>query len=278
MTVIKAIILGLIQGLTEFLPVSSSGHLAIAGAIMGMDPEADSLLSFNILLHVATLAAVLIVYREDIFQMIKALFAMLGDIFTGKGAGLKKDVYRRLIVMLIVGTLPAVAAALLFGDIIENPSLWLIGVFLMVTALLLLLSDRIAGGGKTVETMSSRDALIVGCFQGLGVFPGISRSGSTIVGGLFSGLEKNTAVRFSFLLSIPAILGAMVLDVKDLFTGASVLPSPACVIAGMLVAGISGYFAIRFMLAVVRRRRLGVFSLYCALAGAAAIILNFTLR
>ncbi len=277
MTVIKAIILGLIQGLTEFLPVSSSGHLAIAGAIMGMDPEADSLLSFNILLHVATLAAVFIVYREDVFQLIKAFFSMLGDIFTGKGAGLKKDVYRRLIVMLIVGTLPAVVAALLFGDIIENPSLWLIGLFLMVTALLLLLSDHIAGGKKTADAMSVKDALIVGCFQGLGVFPGISRSGSTIVGGLFSGLEKNTAVRFSFLLSIPAILGAMALDVKDLFSGASVLPSAPCVIAGMLVAGISGYLAIRFMLAIVRRQKLGVFSVYCALAGIAAIVLNFTL-
>lgn len=277
MTFIKAIILGLIQGLTEFLPVSSSGHLAIAGRIMGMDPEADSLLSFNILLHVATLAAVFIVYREDIFLMIKAFFGMLADIFTGKGPGLGKDMYRRLVVMLIVGTLPAVAAALLFGDIIENPQLWLIGIFLIVTAALLFLSDRVGKGGKTIETMSNKEALVVGCFQALGTFPGISRSGSTIVGGLFAGLEKTAAVRFSFLLSIPAILGAMVLDIKDLFSGASVLPSVPCVVGGMLVAGVSGYFAIRFMLGIVRRSKLSLFSAYCVIAGIVAIILNFTL-
>lgn len=279
MTVIKAIILGLIQGLTEFLPVSSSGHLAIAGRLMNMDPEADSLLSFNILLHVATLAAVFIVYRSDIFMMIKAFFAMLGDIFTGKGPGLKTDPYRMLIVMLIVGTLPAVAAALFFGDIIADPALWLIGVFLMVTALLLFLSDRMGGEDKNrpIESMTARDALAVGCFQALGIFPGISRSGSTIVGGLFTGLEKNAAVRFSFLLSIPAILGALVLDVKDLFSGTSVLPSAPCVIAGMLVAGLSGYFAIRFMLSIVRRQKLSLFSIYCVIAGIFAIILNFTL-
>ena len=277
MSVIKAIILGLIQGLTEFLPVSSSGHLAIAGRIMGMDPEADSLLSFNILLHVATLAAVFIVYRQDIFLMIKAFFSMLGDLFTGKGLGLGKDMYRRLVVMLIVGTLPAVAAAVLFGDIIEDPALWLIGIFLIITAVLLFVSDRIGKGQKQMEGMGCKEALVVGCFQALGTLPGISRSGSTIVGGLFAGLDKTVAVRFSFLLSIPAILGAMVLDVKDLFSGASVLPSAPCVIAGMLVAGLSGYFAIRFMLGIVRRQKLSLFSAYCVLAGAAAIILNFTL-
>ena len=277
MSVIKAIILGLIQGLTEFLPVSSSGHLAIAGRIMGMDPEADSLLSFNILLHVATLAAVFIVYRQDIFLMIKAFFSMLGDLFTGKGLGLSKDMYRRLVVMLIVGTLPAVAAAVLFGDIIEDPALWLIGIFLIITAALLFISDRIGKGKKSMEGMGCKEALAVGCFQALGTLPGISRSGSTIVGGLFAGLDKTVAVRFSFLLSIPAILGAMVLDVKDLFSGVSVLPSAPCVIAGMLVAGLSGYFAIRFMLGIVRRQKLSLFSVYCVLAGAVAIILNFTL-
>ena len=277
MSVIKAIILGLIQGLTEFLPVSSSGHLAIAGRIMGMDPEADSLLSFNILLHVATLAAVFIVYRQDIFLMIKAFFSMLGDLFTGKGLGLSKDMYRRLVVMLIVGTLPAVAAALIFGDVIEDPSLWLIGIFLMITAVLLFISDRIGKGKKTMEKMGCKEALAVGCFQALGTLPGISRSGSTIVGGLFAGLDKAVAVRFSFLLSIPAILGAMVLDVKDLFSGVSVLPSAPWVIAGTLMAGLSGYFAIRFMLGIVRRQKLSLFSVYCVLAGVVAIILNFTL-
>ncbi len=239
--------------------------------------KADSLLSFNILLHVATLAAVFIVYREDIFCMIKAFFAMLGDIFSGKGAGLGKDVYRRLVLMLVAATLPTVIVALLFGDVIENPPLWLIGIFLIITAILLSVSDRLGGGVKTLENMGFKEALAGGCFQGLGVFPGISRSGSTIVGGRFSKLDKNVAVRFSFLLSIPAILGALVLDLKDLFGGTSVLPSAPCVIAGMLVAGVSGYLAIKFMLGVVRKSKLGIFSAYCTVAGIFAIILNFVL-
>ncbi len=278
MNIIKAIILGLIQGITEFLPVSSSGHLAIAGALMGMNPEEDNLLSFNILLHVATLAAVFIVYRQDIFCMIKAFFSMLGDIFTGKGPSLGKDMYRRLVLMLIVGTIPAVIVALSpLGDIIENPTLWIIGIFLIITALLLFLSERLGGGTKTLENMSMKDAVIVGCFQALGTLPGISRSGSTIVGGLFTKLDKNAAVRFSFLLSIPAILGAMVLDVKNLVGGGVQAASVSCIIAGMLVAGVSGYFAIKFMLETVRKSKLGVFSIYCAAAGIAAIILNFIL-
>ena len=277
MTIIKAVILGLIQGLSEFLPISSSGHLAIAGRLMGMDPEADGLLFFNILLHVATLAAVFIVYWADIWGMIKAFFAMVGDLFTGKGLGLDKDVYRRLVVMLIVGTLPAVGAALLFGGLIENPPLFAIGIFLIITALLLFVSDKLGSGKKELETMTVRDSLVIGCFQALGTLPGISRSGSTIVGGLFSRLEKNVAVRFSFLLSIPAILGALVLDLKDLASGAVSIASPACIIVGMLVAGVSGYFAIKFLLNIVRRRSLSIFSVYCLIAGVVAIVLDFKL-
>ena len=277
MTVIKAVILGLIQGLSEFLPISSSGHLAIAGRLMGMDPEADSLLFFNILLHVATLAAVFIVYREDIWGMIKAFFAMLGDLFTGKGLGLKKDMYRRLVVMLIVGTLPAVVAALVLGDLIESPPLFAIGIFLIITAILLFVSEKLAGGSRSLENMKVKDSVIVGCFQALGTLPGISRSGSTIVGGLFAGLDKTVAVRFSFLLSIPAILGALVLDLKDVLSGTAQLAGADCIIAGMLVAGVSGYFAIKFLLNIVRRSKLSIFSVYCAIAGIAAIILDIVL-
>ena len=278
MTIIKAVILGLIQGLSEFLPISSSGHLAIAGRLMGMDPEADSLLSFNILLHVATLAAVFIVYHEDIWNMIKAFFAMLGDLFTGKGLGLKKDVYRRLVIMLIVGTLPAVAAALVFGDLIESPPLFAIGIFLIITALLLFISEKLGGGNRTLENMTIKDSVIVGCFQALGTLPGISRSGSTIVGGLFARLDKNVAVRFSFLLSIPAILGALVLDIKDVLSGSAQLVEIQYILVGMIVAGVSGYFAIRFLLNIVRRSKLSIFSVYCTIAGIAAIVLDFTIR
>ena len=190
MSLLEAFILGLIQGISEFLPISSSGHLSIAGRLMGMDPEADSLLSFNILLHVATLAAVFIVYRKDIWEMIKAFFSMCGDLFTGKGLKLKEYTYRRLIVMLVIATIPATVAAFLFGDIIENPALWQIGTFLIITAVLLFVSEKLAGGKTELEKMSYKQALGTGCFQALGTLPGISRSGSTIVGGLFCTLDK----------------------------------------------------------------------------------------
>ena len=277
MTIIKALILGLIQGVSEFLPISSSGHLSIAGRLMGFDPEADSLLSFNILLHVATLAAVFIVYRNDIWEMIKAFFGMCKDLFTGKGLRLKEFLYRRLIVMLIVATLPATVAAFVLGDIIENHQLWQIGIFLIITAILLFLSEKLAGGNTDLEKMSSKRAFGVGCFQALGTLPGISRSGSTIVGGLFCGLDKKTAVRFSFLMSIPAILGALVLDIKDIFTAPSQTLSFLPVIVGMITAAVSGYFAIKFLLRLVEKSKLSYFSIYCTLAGIFAIILNFTI-
>ena len=277
MTVIKAFILGLIQGVSEFLPISSSGHLSIAGQLMGMDPEASNLLSFNILLHVATLAAVFIVFWNDIWEMIKAFFGMLGDLFTGKGLRLKEFTYRRLIIMLIAGTIPAVFAALFLGDIIENPELWQIGIFLIITAILLFLSEKLAGGNISLEEMSVKRAFCVGCFQGLGTLPGISRSGSTIVGGLFSRLEKSTAVRFSFLLSIPAILGALVLDLKDMVGATTQTLSFMPVAVGMITAAISGYFSIRFLLRLVEKSKLSYFSYYCIAAGIFAIILNFTI-
>lgn len=277
MTVIKAFILGLIQGVSEFLPISSSGHLSIAGQLMGMDPEASNLLSFNILLHVATLAAVFIVFWNDIWEMIKAFFGILRDLFTGKGLRLKEFTYRRLIIMLIAGTIPAVFAALFLGDIIENPELWQIGIFLIITAILLFLSEKLAGGNISLEEMSVKRAFCVGCFQGLGTLPGISRSGSTIVGGLFSRLEKGTAVRFSFLLSIPAILGALVLDLKDMVGATAQTLSFMPVAVGMITAAVSGYFSIRFLLRLVEKSKLSYFSYYCIAAGIFAIILNFTI-
>ena len=277
MSVIKAFILGLIQGISEFLPISSSGHLAIAGKLMGMNPEADNLLSFNILLHVATLVAVFIIYKNDIWEMIKAFFEMIGDVCKGKGLRLSEFTYRRLIIMLIAATLPAVVAALLLGDIIESPALWQIGMFLIITAILLFLSEKLAGGNIDIEKMSVKRAFCVGCFQGLGTLPGISRSGSTIVGGLFCGLDKSTAVRFSFLMSIPAILGALVLDIKDMFGATSQTLSLLPVIVGMVTAAVSGYFAIKFLLKIVEKSKLSYFSIYCTIAGIVAIILNFTI-
>ncbi len=276
MTIFNAFILGLVQGLSEFLPISSSGHLAILGKVMGIDAEASSLLSFNILLHIATLVAVFIAFKKDIYELICAFFSMIGDVFKGKGLKLSKNPYRKLILMLILGTLPAVVSALLFGDIIENPALWQIGIFLFITAIFLYISQKFSGKTE-IENLGARNALCVGIFQAFGVLPGISRSGSTIVGGLFSGLNRNAAVRFSFLLSIPAILGALLLDLKDIFSVGEQIFTIPCVIVGMVTAAVSGYFSIKFLTKLVEKSKLSYFSYYCIFAGIVSIILNFTL-
>lgn len=272
---LHAALLGLIQGLTEFLPVSSSGHLTIASYLLDYDVEGGNLLTFNILLHVATLFAVFAVYYKDVFLMIKAFFGILSDLVRGRGFGFEKDGYRRLVVMLVIATLPAVGSALLFDDLISSPPMWLVGVFLIVTGLILLLSDRLKSGNHDFETLSFPRAVGIGVFQAVAVLPGISRSGSTIVGGIFFGLKRENAVRFSFLLSIPAILGALVMDIKDVFSMGAQDAGALSVAVGMIVAAVSGYFAIRLLLNIVRRSKLTYFSIYCFIAGIFTIILNF---
>ena len=275
LSILHAAILGLIQGLSEFLPISSSGHLTIAGYLLGYDPEGGNLLSFNILLHVATLFAVFAVYYKDILMLIKAFFGMAGDLIHKKGFGFEKDYYRRLVVMLIIGTLPAVASALILDDLIASPPIWLVGVFLIVTGLILLVSDRLKSGNHNFETLSFPKAVGIGVFQAVAVLPGISRSGSTIVGGLLFGLKRTNAVRFSFLLSIPAILGALVMDIKDIFSMETQIAGPGAIAVGMIVAAVSGYISIKLLLNIVRKSKLTYFSIYCFCAGIFAIALNF---
>ena len=276
---LESALLGLIQGLAEFLPISSSGHLTIFQELLGINPEDGSLLTYNILLHIATLFAVFAVYYKDVWYMIKAFFGMIHDLFTEHSLGFEKDEYRRLVVMLIIGTIPAVFSALLLGDLIENPPIWLVGVLLYVTAILLFISDRFKEGTHSFATVPFLRALGTGCFQAVAVLPGISRSGSTIVGGLLFGFKRENAVRFSFLLSIPAILGALVMDlpqVMDIFTsGAESAVSVPSMIVGMIVAAVSGYASIRLLLNIVRKSKLLYFSIYCVIAGTFTIVLHF---
>lgn len=278
-SVLESVILGLIQGLAEFLPISSSGHLTIFQELLGINPEDGSLLTFNILLHIATLFAVFAVYYNDIWCMIKAFFGMVHDLFTERSFGFEKDEYRRLVVMLVIGTIPAVFSALLLEDLIANPPIWFVGVLLYVTAVLLFISDRFKPGTHNFESLPFLRALGTGCFQAVAVLPGISRSGSTIVGGLLFGMKREIAVRFSFLLSIPAILGALVMDLPEVVeimtTGGDQGAGALAIIAGMVVAAVSGYASIKLLLAIVRKSRMIYFSIYCAIAGTLTILLHF---
>ncbi|MFR1517807.1 MAG: undecaprenyl-diphosphate phosphatase [Clostridia bacterium] len=248
MKILQSIILGLIQGLTEFLPVSSSGHLIVCKKLFGIDQEQFGL-TFDIALHFATLIAVFIVFWPDILAI------------------LKKPV-QKLTGLLIVATIPAVLVGLFLDDYIESISQsgGFLGIAFLVTAALLYFSQKAGKRVKTIETMSYADAAVIGVTQGIAVMPGISRSGSTTSAGLFLGMEKEDSLRFAFLMSIPVILGSAVMGVKDVISEpASIEWLP--VIVGMIAAGISGYFAVRFMLNFFKKRSLNIFAVYVAILG-----------
>jgi undecaprenyl-diphosphatase len=252
MTVLEAIILGAVQGLTEFLPVSSSGHLVLFQKILGTSGPA---LFFDTMVHGGTLIAVFAVLWPDIWSL------------------LKRPV-QPLTAYLILGTLPAVVVALAFSDAIEGAfeSGAFLGFAFLITALLLALAEILSKRARRLrqkEEMTWADSLIIGIYQALAIIPGVSRSGSTLSASLARGLNRDFAARFSFLLSIPAILGALVLQLKDLVAGsapginAGVLP----LAAGTISAGAVGFFAIKIMLKLVRERSLWGFAAYTGALG-----------
>lgn len=211
----KAIILGLVQGLAEFLPISSSGHLALLQYFFGI--EGDSVLIFTVLLHLGTLVAVFIAYWHDIVELVKELVAVIKDLCTGKGLQVNKNETRRLGVMIIVATIPTAIIGLLFNDLFESfyTNLVAIGCGLLITGTLLFMAQRVKRSDKHVMEMNYRNAIFVGVMQGIAITPGISRSGSTLFGGLLTQLDREFAVKFAFLISIPSILGSFLLELPD---------------------------------------------------------------
>ncbi|MBO4896887.1 MAG: undecaprenyl-diphosphate phosphatase [Clostridia bacterium] len=269
MSYLQSIILGLVQGLTEFLPVSSSGHLAILKNLFGGD-FFESGVTFDIMLHLGTLLAVLAVYYKDIWMLIKEFISLICDIF--KRDFKIKTPYRRLLLMLMAGSIPAAIFGILideFVDKIAGQYLWMVGLFLFVTAALLYISDRVSPGDKTMRDLKLGDALFIGAFQAIAILPGISRSGSTITGGLLSGLKRSFAVKFSFLLSIPAILGAAILKLPKA-DGIPVGPA----VLGVIIAAISGFVAIKVLLRLVKKKKFTYFAYYCAGLGLITVILG----
>lgn len=264
MDIIQAIIIGLVQGLTEFLPVSSSAHLIFAQQALGV---ADVGLAFDVLLHVGTLVAVIVYFFNDIIEMIKGFFLSLVDLKEGKFIPeLKRDPYKKLAWLTIIATIPVGVVGILFNDIVEElfTGLTVPAFLLLITGCLLYASQRMNSGRIDVTNITVKEALIMGCGQALAILPGLSRSGTTIATGLFAGLDKEFAAKFSFILSIPAILGAAVVQLKDL--GSANIEFSAC-IAGFIVAAISGYFAISFLLKLVREKSLDIFAYYCWIVG-----------
>ena len=263
-----AIVLGIVQGLTEFLPVSSSGHLALMQNILDVHKYMDNALAFDIVLHLGTLFAVIVAFHKDIKELIVEFFGFVKD-----GFKIKDRPYRRLIVMLLISTALMVPAALLDKLVsAAMGSTLFIGCALCVTALMLTFADRSGGGKKTAADAPYRSALVVGGMQLFAIVPGISRSGSTLCGGLFCGFEREFAVKFAFLLSIPAVVGAAVFELPDMFARGFDADLILPCIVGFFVSAIFGYLAIKTVQLLTKKRSLRWFGFYCAVVGLISII------
>jgi len=273
--IIQAIILGIVQGLTEFLPVSSSGHLAVAQMLLRV-PE-DRIFFLTVMLHVGTLVSVIVVYWNDLINIVIEFVRMCVDISRKKGAGLDNE-YRRLGVLIIVGTIPTGLMGLLLKDIFSGfyTSRLIIGISLLITGSLLWFAERSQEKSSThlkpLGKMTWKNAFIVGIFQGFAITPGISRSGSTIAGALFQGINKETATRYSFLLSFPAITAATLLEAKDIATfGMGDVTFPILLV-GIASSFLAGIFAIKTLINLIKKGKLFYFSYYTWTAGTIVII------
>ena len=265
MTYFEALILGLVQGLAEFLPISSSGHLAILENFFEIDGE--KVLPFAVLLHLGTLFSVFFVYWKDIVELVMELGRTISDLVKGKGLRLDSSPIRRMGAMIIVATIPTGIIGILFNDIFSAMylSLGWVALGLMITGFLLFGAERNNDNKKEThgeEGIKASHALLVGVFQGIAIWPGISRSGSTLVGGLLSGLDRNVAIKFAFLISIPSILGSVVLEAPAAFHEGMSLSLVGPVVLGVLVAALSGILAIKTMLKIVAGKKLYFFSFY----------------
>lgn len=251
LSLLEAFVLGIIQGLTEFLPISSSGHLVLLEKIFRV--EAEGTMSFNIAVHIATLLPVLWIFRKDVINIVKKPFS-------------------RITALIIAGTAPTVIIAVIFSDFIDNAFISgaYLGICFLATGLALWLAESVGRGNKNVDSSSFLDVAFVGIAQGIAILPGISRSGFTITGGLLRRFDREFALKFSFLLSIPAIIGAALKEGYEMhkaglpvISATEVLP----VVIGMLAAAVSGYIAVKFMIRVLTRGSLKIFSYYTFILG-----------
>jgi len=261
---LKAIALGVLQGLTEFLPISSSGHLVLAQQLFPSGIE--HALAFDVCLHFGTLLAVLVYFRADLIEMARIVLAR------GAVEQPQSEYLRRWIWLLGVATVPVAVVGLTAADVLEHAfgSIEAVGTALLLTAMLLMIASRHLGGTRGPDDLNLTDAIAIGLFQAVAIVPGVSRSGSTITGGLLRGLDASTAARFSFLLSIPAILAAILASLTDV--SALLSGNAVAVAAGTIAAAVTGWLAIEVMMRAVKLGRLVPFAVYCVVLGALALL------
>ena len=274
MSYFMSAVLGVVQGIAEFLPISSSGHLTLLQHFLGM-PEPDNL--FNILLHFATLLAVCVYYFQDVVEMIAEFFRGIAALFSRNPSQGNPPEARRLVLLVIVGTLPLFVVMLIKNQVeaLGNYPV-VVSCALLITGCILFFSDRMASGRKTARSATLKDALLVGVAQGFATVPGLSRSGCTISAGMAVGFDRKFAVRYSFLLSLPAVLGATILEVKDVLEAPGGLPEGMLpkYLLGMVIAGVVGYFSIRLVNLLASKGKFGAFAYYCWAAGLVFLVLS----
>lgn len=291
MSILQALLLGLIQGITEFLPVSSSGHLAIMQNLLNINTETGVL--FDVILHVGTLTAVFLAFWKDIKKLVLDGCGMLYDIVQNGRTWMhnkkeqdakryKKVIssnYRKFILLILVSTIPTGIVGLLLRNVVETASDNLLapGVGLFITGILLLIVDFFPAGNKIPKDTGYQLALVIGFFQGIAVMPGISRSGMTIAACLLCGLNRKFAVKYSFIMSIPAILGAAVLELKDIPGSGITLSMVGTYLVAAILAGGAGYLCIKAMLKLVQHKRFRYFSIYCFILGITSVVCYYAL-
>ncbi|MCL1816148.1 MAG: undecaprenyl-diphosphate phosphatase [Clostridiales bacterium] len=271
---LQSLLAGVIQGLTEFLPISSSGHLIIFGALFGEGGGTN--LTFAVFLHLATLLSVIIVFYKDVWLLIREFFSALIDFIRGKPNFKKPE--RRFLLMVIFATIPALLIGisiklLKLEAMLEN--IFVVAAMLIITAIFMFCVDKLNKGSFTEANAPYKTSLLVGALQAIAILPGLSRSGSTIFGGLLGGLNKEFAIRFAFILSIPAILGASLVELRELVKSADLEIIPVNLIIGFTAALICGIISIKFIKMLIKSNRFYIFGYYCLLASALAFLIGF---
>jgi undecaprenyl-diphosphatase len=271
MTILQAIILGIIQGLTEFLPISSSAHLVIAPYLLNWQIPAQDAFVFDVLVQLGTLMAVIVYFWKDLYQIVVEVI---------QGLIRRKPFFSpmaRLGWFLVLATIPAIVAGFFFKDLVEKAfgSPLAAGLFLFGTAGLLVIAEQVGKRNRPVESITWLDSLLVGLFQVLALFPGISRSGSTISGGMVRNLDRPSAARFSFLMSVPVFIGAGAVAIVDLIKMPDFSVQITTILAGFITAAVVGYLAIRWLLSYLSRRSLYIFAGYSIVACLVVVLVYF---
>lgn len=278
MSVWTAILLGLVQGIAEFLPISSSGHLSVLQNLLGLDYAQNENMLFDVLLHMGTLVSVFLYYRKEFCGLGRDMRAFVRGDDGGTTSSGKFTPKVRTLFFILVATLPLVVI-LPFHKKMEllYSSTTFIAIAFLVTGCLLFVSDRLMDGTKGEKTLTAADALMIGAAQAVAVLPGVSRSGTTITVGLSRGLRREFAVRFSFLMSIPAVIGSALITLIDAVKAGIRWSAVPVYLIGMIVAGITGYFAIKLVNLLISKSKFGSFAYYCWAVGAVTLILSIVL-